>query len=60
VTNFVRKGNPTVPIALKVPIDKLEAGTYKLEVTTLDSANKSAKKTASITVEEAGLLHIEK
>jgi hypothetical protein len=51
VTNFIRKGNPTVPIALKVPIDKLDAGSYKLEVTALDSAGKSVKKTASLTVE---------
>jgi VWFA-related protein len=51
VTNFIRKGNPTVPIALKVPIDKLDAGAYKLEVTTFDSAGKSVKKTTSLTVE---------
>lgn len=51
VTNFIRKGNPTVPIALKVPIDKLDSGPYKLEVTTLDSAGKSAKKITSLTVE---------
>jgi hypothetical protein len=51
VSNFIRKGNPTVPIALKVPVDKLDAGNYKLEVTVLDSANKSVKKTASLTIE---------
>jgi hypothetical protein len=51
VSNFIRKGNPTVPIALKVPIDKLDAGTYKLEMTVLDSANKSVKKAATFTVE---------
>jgi VWFA-related protein len=51
VTNFIRKGNPTVPIALKVPIDKLDAGSYQLEVTTLDSAGKSVKKTTSFNVE---------
>ncbi len=51
VSNFIRKGNPTVPIALKVPVDKLDAGSYKLEVTTLDSAGKSVKKTTGLTVE---------
>jgi len=40
-----------VPFALRVPIDKLDAGAYKLEVTLVDSANKSVKKTASFTVE---------
>jgi hypothetical protein len=40
-----------VPIALKVPVDKLDAGTYKLEVTVLDSAGKSVKRTTSLTVE---------
>jgi VWFA-related protein len=51
VSNFIRKGNPTVPIALKVPVDKLDAGTYKLEVTVLDSAGKSVKRATSLTVE---------
>jgi hypothetical protein len=51
VSNFIRKGNPTVPFALKVPVDKLEAGAYKLEVSVLDSAGKSVKKTASLTIE---------
>jgi VWFA-related protein len=51
VSNFIRKGNPTVPIALKVPVDKLDAGTYKLEITVLDSAGKSVKKTTSLMVE---------
>jgi VWFA-related protein len=51
VTNYIRKGNPTVPIALKVPVDKLDAGSYKLEMTVLDSAGKSVKKTTSLTVE---------
>ena len=51
VSNFIRKGNPTVPIALKVPVDKLDAGTYKLEVSVLDSANKSVKKTTTLIIE---------
>jgi hypothetical protein len=51
VSNFIRKGNPTVPFALKVPVDKLDAGAYKLEVTVADSAGKSVKKTASLTIE---------
>jgi methionine-rich copper-binding protein CopC len=51
VSNFIRKGNPTVPIALKVPVDKLDAGSYKLEMTVLDSANHSVKKTTSFNVE---------
>jgi hypothetical protein len=51
VSNFIRSGNPTVPIALKVPIDKLDAGAYKLEVTLIDSANRSVKKTTGLTVE---------
>jgi len=50
-SNFIRKGNPTVPIALKVPVDKLDAGTYKLEVSVVDSAGKSVKKTTSLTIE---------
>ena len=32
VTNYLRKGNPTVPVALKVPIDQLAPGTYRMEL----------------------------
>jgi VWFA-related protein len=51
VSNFIRKGNPTVPIALKVLVDKLDTGTYKLELTLADSAGKSVKKTTGLTIE---------
>jgi VWFA-related protein len=38
VTNAARPGNPVVPIALNLPVDKLEAGAYRAELKAVDSA----------------------
>lgn len=51
VTNYLRKGNPTVPIALKVPVDQLTPGSYQLELTAYDTLGKKSARTASLTVE---------
>ncbi len=32
VANFVRKGNPVIPLALKVPLDTFPPGEYRLEM----------------------------
>jgi hypothetical protein len=32
VTPFVQKGNPVVPLALKVPVDTFPPGDYRIEV----------------------------
>ena len=51
VTNYIRKGNPTVPIALKVPLDQLQPGTYRLELTAADTLGKKATRATTLTVE---------
>lgn len=38
----IRAGNPVVPLGLKIPIDKLAAGSYRLELKALDSAGNSS------------------
>jgi VWFA-related protein len=48
----IRTGNPVVPIGLRVPVDKLEPGSYRLELRALDSAgNKSAVRAAEFVVD---------
>jgi hypothetical protein len=48
----IRAGNPVVPLGLRVPVDKLEPGSYRLELRALDSAgNKSAVRAAEFVVD---------
>lgn len=51
VTNYLRKGNPTVPIALKVPIDQLQPGTYRMELVAADTLGKQTTRATNLTVE---------
>jgi hypothetical protein len=44
-------GNPTIPLAQKMPVAKLGPGAYQLEVTAADSAGKSAKRTADFDIQ---------
>jgi hypothetical protein len=48
---YVRKGNPMVPVGLKVPINGLVAGAYRLELTALDSLGKSVTRSVDFDVE---------
>jgi hypothetical protein len=50
VTNSVRPGNPVVPIALNLPLDKLEAGTYRAELKAVDSAGRSVTRVVDFEV----------
>jgi hypothetical protein len=48
---FIRAGNPVIPVGLRVPIDKLQPGSYRLELKALDSAgNTSPVRTAEFVV----------
>jgi len=51
VANFIRKGSQVVPIALKLPLNQLTAGSYKLEMMALDSAGRSATRSATFDVQ---------
>ncbi len=47
VNSFAQAGNPVIPVALLVPVDKISAGDYRLEVRALDAmGNKSALHSA--------------
>jgi hypothetical protein len=51
VDAYVRKGNPVVPIGLKIPLTGLVAGAYHLELTALDSLGKSVTRSVDFDVE---------
>jgi VWFA-related protein len=50
---YIRPGNPMVPIILKLPIKDLPPGSYRLDVTGLDSTGKSLTRSADFEVEAA-------
>ena len=39
---LIQAGNPVVPFGLKVPVDKLDPGNYRLELRAIDSAGNSS------------------
>jgi hypothetical protein len=39
-------GSPVIPMALKMPVQSLPPGSYVLELTAADTANRIAKRTA--------------
>jgi hypothetical protein len=51
VNNFIRKGNPVVPIGLKLPTNGLTAGAYRLEMTAMDSAGRSMLRSVDFDVQ---------
>lgn len=48
---YVRKGNPVVPVGLKLPMAGLVAGAYRLDLTALDSSGKSVTRSVDFDVE---------
>jgi len=48
---YVRKGNPVVPVGLRLPLTGLAAGAYRLELTGLDSLGKSMTRSVDFDVE---------
>jgi hypothetical protein len=51
VTNYLRKGNPTVPVALKVPVDQLQPGSYRMELVAADTLGKKSNRVTNLIVE---------
>ena len=48
----IRAGNPVVPMGLRVPVDKLDPGSYRLEMKAMDSAgNVSTVRAAEFVVD---------
>jgi len=49
---FIQKGNPVVPVGLKLPVNMLDPGSYRVQLEALDSVgNKSSPRTADFEVE---------
>jgi hypothetical protein len=49
---FLRKGNPVIPLALKLPVNTLDPGSYRIELSAVDSAGKkSVPRNADFEVE---------
>jgi hypothetical protein len=51
VANFIRKGNPVVPIGLKLPVNGLTAGAYRLEITAMDGAGRTMVRATDFDVQ---------
>jgi len=50
--SWIQAGSPLIPIAEQIAVDKLPAGSYRLEVKASDSAGKSTVwRAADFTVE---------
>ncbi len=50
--SFMQKGNPVIPLGLKLPVSMLDPGSYRVELSAVDSAgNKSPSRTADFEVE---------
>jgi hypothetical protein len=46
-----QKGNPTVPVAAKIPTGSLAPGAYKVEIKAMDDAGKEFKRSTDIQIE---------
>ena len=54
VNQQMRAGNPVIPLGIKLPLDKLTPGAYRVEVTAKDALNNSKTRTADFDVEYGG------
>ena len=50
MTRFAQAGNPVVPIGLRIPMDQLAAGSYKLEITARDEKGGTAVRAVDFQV----------
>jgi hypothetical protein len=50
VDNFVRAGSPVVPAGLRLPIEGLSPGLYRLELKAIDSTGAFAIRTADFEI----------
>jgi hypothetical protein len=53
VQNYIRPGNPLIPIILKLPVKDLPVGSYRLDINSQDTAGKSQARTADFEIEAA-------
>jgi hypothetical protein len=50
VDSFVHAGSPVVPTGLRLPIDKLRPGQYRVEIRAEDSTGSFAVRTADFEI----------
>ena len=50
VDNFIHPGSPVVPIGLRLPLETLKPGTYRMELKAMDSAGNFAIRTADFEI----------
>jgi len=50
VTDYIRPGSPTVPVGLKLPLSGMPAGSYRLEVKSVDAEFREAVRTVDFEV----------
>jgi hypothetical protein len=51
INNFVRTGSPVVAAGLKIPVQTLTSGNYKVEIKALDSVGNFALRTADFVIQ---------
>jgi VWFA-related protein len=51
IAQFIQKGSPVVPVGLRLPVDALTAGVYKLELRAMDSAGRTTVRTVDFEVQ---------
>jgi VWFA-related protein len=51
VANFIHAGNPVIPVGLRLPVASLAAGSYRAELTALDSTGKSVVRSTDFEIE---------
>ena len=51
VSNLIHAGNPVIPVGLKLPLDKLTPGAYRVEVKAMDALGNSKIRTVDFDVE---------
>jgi len=51
VNREIHAGNPVIPVGLKIPVDKLAPGSYRVEVKAVDSLNNTKTRVADFDVE---------
>jgi VWFA-related protein len=51
VANFIHAGNPVIPVGLRLPVASLAVGSYRAELTALDSTGKSVVRSTDFEIE---------
>jgi hypothetical protein len=50
IANYIRPGNPLIPVVLKLPVKDLPVGSYRLDIDALDSTGKTLTRSANFDI----------